>query len=147
MIDKRKPFKTCPACNKRKAAYKFGTRTRIANGMETIYNTSRCKDCQNKETKRRYIRKTPDRKKVTRRCHSCYKHKRLKDFARTKRHGVLTYHGNCKHCEETRDLDLTRYHEGSRREHDTINNRHYIAFIGKASFKEVCKVFKIRYEK
>jgi hypothetical protein len=143
MIDKRKPFKTCPACQKRKPKEQFNER-RVVNkaGEEVLYSNSYCIPCQRGNVMSYYRPK----KKAKRRCHSCYKHKKLKDFARTKRHGVLTYHGNCKHCEETRDLDLTRYHEGSRREHDTINNRHYIAFIGKASFKEVCKVFKIIYK-
>ena len=143
MIDKRKPFKTCPACQKRKPKEQFNER-RVVNkaGDEVLYANSYCIPCQRGNVRGYYRPK----KKSNKRCHCCYKYKPLTAFSKTSRHGVRSFHGNCKECESNRDLDLTRYHEGSRREHDTIKNPHYIAWIGNASFKEVCRVMNIRYE-
>jgi len=143
-IPKQKP---CAKCGVVKKADAFGLRKDTINPCLRSY----CKPCQSKSNPgydgtRTVLRE--EQKNIKKFCHECWQWKPLREYKRIYECDGVVHANNCKEC--AKDIEkpnnvYDHHHHATPVIVDTANTDHHLMFIGNTPFKELCKMFKLKY--
>jgi len=138
MIKRAAYFKNCLVCGKDKPINEFKSKSFYVERKRYFAKEEACLDCN-----------TVDDPNDTKRCHNCCKHKPISEFRKyllgqVNRNEVVEAN-NCKSCESNGARER-KYIDHMPIAIDPNKVDYHCAFVGKHSYKQICKVYKIRYE-
>ena len=134
---KPRKLKECERCGDVKSLREFNVyRDRTNYGDKTLHSDV-CIECSIPEEEGEMF------------CHECMKYKPAKEFRRyllgRVHEGIIVSANNCKCCESEGALER-EWTDVRPTENDADKIDWYCNFIGDTPYKDICKVFKIRYE-
>ena len=141
-------FRVCPSCDEKKSVDEYREGYQTIKGTKYTRYRGKCKSCRDIVSIEdvRVPRIDPNVKKF---CHNCWKWKVLSKYRYYKTKKSWEHSNNCKECEKVigRKSNVIPFENYSEVVVDYSNTEYYCGFIGKTPYKEICKVFNIRYEK
>ena len=136
LIKRAAYFKRCEKCNEEKPTSEFKSKSFYVERKRYFVREETCLECN-----------IVDDPNDTKRCHNCSKHKPISEFRKfiigTINLNQIVEANNCKVCEAAGARER-KYVDNIKITIDPMKVDFYCAFIGKASYKQICKIYKIR---
>ena len=136
LIQKPFAFKRCQSCNEEKPVNEFEGKRETEAGIRSFVRANVCIECDRVDSQ--------DKKY----CHCCLRYKPLDNFRKfvmgSLNQNVVVEANNCKEC-EAKGAKEKKYVDVLPIAIDPSNIDYHCAFIGNASYKDICKVYKIKY--